>query len=65
MPRHFVIKKILEVESMKEVFAMWKNTKMIVLVALTAAIYAAILIPFKAIPIIPGFKVRSRKSMHR
>lgn len=40
---------------MKEVFSMWKNTKMIVLVALTAAIYAAILIPFKAIPIIPGF----------
>lgn len=40
---------------MKEVFAMWKSTKMIVLVALTAAIYAAILIPFKAIPIIPGF----------
>ena len=40
---------------MKEVFSMWKNTKMIVLTALTAAIYAAILIPFKAIPIVPGF----------
>lgn len=40
---------------MKETLAMWKSTKMIVLVALTAAIYAAILIPFKAIPIIPGF----------
>jgi energy-coupling factor transport system substrate-specific component len=40
---------------MKEVFSMWKSTKMIVLVALTAAIYAAILIPFKAIPLIPGF----------
>jgi energy-coupling factor transport system substrate-specific component len=34
---------------------MWKNTKMIVLTALTAAIYAAILIPFKAIPLVPGF----------
>ena len=40
---------------MKEVFTMWKNTKMIVLVALSAAIYAAILIPFKAIPLVPGF----------
>ena len=40
---------------MKEVFSMWKSTKMIVLTALTAAIYAAILIPFKAIPLVPGF----------
>ena len=40
---------------MKEIFSMWKNTRMIVLAALTAAIYAAILIPFKAIPLIPGF----------
>ncbi|MCL2880641.1 MAG: QueT transporter family protein, partial [Treponema sp.] len=40
---------------MKEVFTMWKSTKMIVLTAVTAAIYAAILIPFKAIPLVPGF----------
>lgn len=40
---------------MKEVFTMWKYTKMVVLTALTAAVYAAILIPFKGIPIIPGF----------
>jgi len=40
---------------MKEVFTMWKSTKMIVLTAITAAIYAAILIPFKAIPLVPGF----------
>ncbi|HHJ07350.1 MAG TPA: QueT transporter family protein, partial [Anaerolineae bacterium] len=40
---------------MKEVFSMWKNTRMIILVALTAAIYAAFLIVFKGgIPIIPG-----------
>ena len=40
---------------MKEVFSMWKNTRMIILVALSAAIYAAFLIVFKgAIPIIPG-----------
>jgi energy-coupling factor transport system substrate-specific component len=42
--------------SMKELITMWKNTRMIVLVALTAAVYAAILIPFKvALPIVPGF----------
>lgn len=40
---------------MKEVFSMWKNTRMIILVALSAAIYAAFLIVFKGgIPIIPG-----------
>jgi energy-coupling factor transport system substrate-specific component len=40
---------------MKEVISMWKNTRMIILVALSAAIYAAFLIVFKAgIPIIPG-----------
>ncbi|MEW6687233.1 MAG: QueT transporter family protein [Candidatus Edwardsbacteria bacterium] len=40
---------------MKEVFSMWENTRMIVLTALTAAVYAAVLIPLKPIPIIPGF----------
>lgn len=40
---------------MKEVFFMWKDTRMIVLTAMSAAIYAAVLIPFKPIPIIPGF----------
>jgi energy-coupling factor transport system substrate-specific component len=41
---------------MKELFTMWKSTRMIVLTAVTAALYAAILIPFKvAIPIVPGF----------
>lgn len=40
---------------MKELFTMWKNTRMIVLVAVTAALYAAILIPFKGFQIIPGF----------
>lgn len=40
---------------MKEVITMWKNTRMIILVALTAAIYAAFLIVFKGgIPIVPG-----------
>ena len=40
---------------MKEVISMWKNTRMIILVALTAAIYAAFLIAFKGgIVIVPG-----------
>lgn len=38
---------------MKELFTMWRNTRMVMLVALTAAIYAAILIPFKGFVIIP------------
>ncbi len=33
---------------------MWKYTRMVVLVALTAAMFAAVLIPFKLLPIIPG-----------
>lgn len=38
------------------VFSMWTNTRMIVLVALTAAIYGGALAAFKtAIPLIPGF----------
>jgi energy-coupling factor transport system substrate-specific component len=40
---------------MRELLTLWNNTRMIVLVAFTAAIYAAVLIPFKAIPVIPGF----------
>ncbi len=33
---------------------MWSNTRMVVLTAICAALYAAILIPFKAIQILPG-----------
>ena len=40
---------------MKEVFTMWRHTQMVVLVALSAAIYAAVLIPFKGFPIMPGY----------
>jgi energy-coupling factor transport system substrate-specific component len=32
----------------------WRSTRLIVLTAVSAALYAAVLIPFKAIPIIPG-----------
>jgi len=40
---------------MKELFSMWRYTRMVVLTAVSAAVYAAVLIPFKPIPIIPGF----------
>ena len=40
---------------MKEVFTMWRHTQMVVLVALSAAIYAAVLIPFKGFPLVPGY----------
>lgn len=40
---------------MREVFTLWKNTKMVVLTAICGAVYAAVLIPFKPIPLIPGF----------
>lgn len=39
---------------MKEAVTMWKYTKMIVLTALTAALYAGTTIPFKPLTIIPG-----------
>jgi len=47
---------------MKDVFKMWRLTKMVVLVALCAGLYAAVLIPFKGFVIIPGiteFRVAS------
>jgi energy-coupling factor transport system substrate-specific component len=37
-----------------DLFSMWRNTRMVVLTAICAALYAAILIPFKVAPIIPG-----------
>jgi energy-coupling factor transport system substrate-specific component len=40
---------------MKEAFSMWRHTQMVVLVALSAAIYAAVLIPFKGFTIVPGY----------
>ena len=37
-----------------ELVAMWRNTRMVVLTAISASLFAAILIPFKVLPIIPG-----------
>ncbi len=40
----------------RELAGVWRDTRLIVLVAQTAAIYAAVLIPFKVgIPLVPGF----------
>src|SRR5215210_2384888 len=40
---------------MKEVLTMWRHTQLVVLVALSAAIYAAVLIPFQGFTIVPGY----------
>jgi energy-coupling factor transport system substrate-specific component len=37
-----------------ELRAMWRNTRMVVLCVLSAALYAAVLVPFKVLPLIPG-----------
>jgi energy-coupling factor transport system substrate-specific component len=39
---------------MRELGKMWGNTRMVVLAAATAALYAALLIPFKPLVLIPG-----------
>ena len=39
---------------MRELREMWQDTRMVVFTAISAALYAAILIPFKVMPIIPG-----------
>jgi energy-coupling factor transport system substrate-specific component len=37
-----------------ELRLMWTNTRMVVLCAISAALYAAVLVPFKVVPLIPG-----------
>ncbi len=39
---------------MRDALALWSQTRMVVLVAISGSLYAAILIPFKVLPIIPG-----------
>src|SRR5258708_40220744 len=39
---------------MSELSLMWRNTRMVVLCAISAALYAAVLVPFKVVPLIPG-----------
>lgn len=40
---------------MRDTITMWRHTKMVVLVALTGAAYAAIMMPFKIATVVPGF----------
>jgi len=40
---------------LRELLTMWQNTKMVVLTALTAALYGGLTVPFKALVIVPGF----------
>jgi energy-coupling factor transport system substrate-specific component len=40
--------------AMSELRSMWSNTRMVVLSAICAALYAAVLVPFKVVPLIPG-----------
>lgn len=39
---------------MRELTQMWSNTRMVVLTAMCASVYAAVLIPFMVVPLIPG-----------
>ena len=39
---------------MRDAIVLWTNTRMVVLAAISGSLYAAILIPFKILPIIPG-----------
>jgi len=39
---------------MRDALAIWRNTRLVVLAAMSASLYAALLIPFKVLPLIPG-----------
>jgi len=39
---------------MRDVFKMWQNTRMLVLVAICAAVYVAVRLPFAAFQLVPG-----------
>lgn len=39
---------------MRELFTMWQNTRMVVMTAISAAAYVAVMLPFKGFVIIPG-----------
>ena len=41
-------------EILRDLVRMWGETRMVVLTAVAAAVFAAVLIPFKMIPLIPG-----------
>jgi energy-coupling factor transport system substrate-specific component len=49
-----VARAAIPAQSGHELRLMWRNTRMVVLCVLSAALYAAVLVPFKVIPLIPG-----------
>ena len=40
---------------MREVFTMWRDSRMIILTVVVTAVYSAVLIPFKGFVLVPGF----------
>src|SRR5207302_9313845 len=54
--RHYCRKRerVARRRAVRELRDMWQDTRMIVFTAISAALYASILIPFKVMPIIPG-----------
>ncbi|HEY8517799.1 MAG TPA: QueT transporter family protein [Candidatus Binatia bacterium] len=54
MPRGPVKQPVVAGLTGGELLGMWSNTRMVVFAAMSASLYAAILIPFKVIPLIPG-----------
>lgn len=53
MPRA-PVKSAAALAARSELLGMWANTRMVVLAAMSASLYAAILIPFKVVPLVPG-----------
>ncbi len=51
--------------TVREVWRMWNYATMVVLTVLTAGLFAAILIPFKGIPLIPGLTELRRPTSSR
>src|SRR5580704_14117373 len=47
-------RRSLDYTPMSDLRLMWRNTRMVVLCAISAALYAAVLVPFKVVPLIPG-----------
>lgn len=48
---------------MKDILTMWRHPKMVAITALSAALYAAVLIPFKGVMILPHIDLRIATAM--
>lgn len=54
MPQRIRPRKQQSPAAVTELREVWSNTRLVVFTAISAALYASILIPFKVLPIIPG-----------